>query len=185
MNVKQLTTGLVCSLILSLQPAFAALISAETTHVSGNTWQSNYTITNDSLNDDIEWFAIYFESGLYTNLVNASTPSINNDWDILIQQPDDPFVGDDGWFDAFAWADGIKPGESLTHFIVQFDYWGTSSQIVQYFEIYDATSQSLDPIGSGEFESSAIAASAPGSLSLFLVSFMAFAALRKTKSRQL
>jgi hypothetical protein len=189
MNVKKLTIGLVCLLIMSIQPTFATVITAETTHISGNTWESNYTITNDTLVVDLEWFTIYFPSGLYTNLLDLSTLDISSDWDIWVNQPDDPFVGADGWFDALAWPGfGLASGASLTNFIIRFDYLGTGTQIVQDFEVYDAADVNEPfalPIDSGQFETSAVAASAPDSLLLTLFSLMVFGALRKSRSSKL
>jgi hypothetical protein len=188
MNVKKFIAGIFCSLIMSMQPAFATLITAEVTHITGNTWETNYTITNNTLAEDIEWFAIYFPSGLYENIVDFSPADIVNSWDIIVQQPDDPFAGSEGYFDAFSFPGfGIEAGKSLSNFIVRFDYLGTDTISFQDVEIYDPNELNPVVIDYTQLESIlvAVAVPAPHTLPLFFVSLIAFGALRKSVKRNI
>ena len=112
MNVRKLAAGFVCFIMLSLQPAFATIITSEATYVSGDTWESVYTITNDTA-DEIFWFAIFFDAIEYANIVYV--PSIEfADWDVIGV---DPFITDAGFVDALANAAGISVGGFISNFI--------------------------------------------------------------------
>lgn len=116
--------------------ANATTVSYAISNVSGNTWEYTYNVANDTLGTDIEEFTIYFDLGLYENLVAIATPV---DWDPLVVQPDPsiPPSGDDGFYDALALSTGIAQGTSLDGFSVQFDYLGTGVPGSQFFEVID------------------------------------------------
>lgn len=111
----------------------ATIITADLARISGNTWQADYSIENDSLASDIEAFAIYFDLGLYENIVSISVPPA---WDPLLQQPD-AALPDDGVYDVLALASGITPGGLLTGFVVSFDWLGVGMPGSQFFEIIE------------------------------------------------
>jgi hypothetical protein len=174
MNVRKLAAGFACFIMLSLQPAFATIITSETTNVSGNTWESVYTITNDTA-DEIYWFAIFFDAGEYANIVYV--PSIEfADWDVFGV---DPFFTDAGFVDAFANVAGISVGGFISNFIVRYDYFGSSAPSVQKFVVYDP--DLLDPvvIESVEFQTNVV--STPSTLLLFGLSVLAFCGFRKAR----
>jgi hypothetical protein len=104
-------------------------------NLGGNTWEYAYTIENDTLGFNIEEFTIYFEHGLYDNLL-VTTPMA--DWDELAVNPD-VILGspEDGFFDALALGSGIAPGQTLSGFSVSFDWLGAGSPGTQTFEVVD------------------------------------------------
>ena len=132
MNTRNTLAGAVCLLLSSLQPAAATTINYEVSNISGNTWEYNYTVINDTLGIAIEEFTVYFASGLYENLSLESAPA---SWDPLVIAPNN-FLNNDAYYDALALGGaGIAPGASLGLFSVQFDYLGTATPGSQLFEI--------------------------------------------------
>lgn len=111
----------------------AATINADLTNISGNTYQAEYTVENDSLASTIDEFTIWFDLGLYENISTVSTPA---DWDPLVIQPD-ASIPDDGFYDVLALSSGITNGDSLGGFIVSFDWLGGNASMSQFFEIID------------------------------------------------
>lgn len=107
----------------------------EVNNLSGNTWESTYTVTNELPTTIIEEFTIYFELRQYENLLITASPV---DWGGLEAQPD-PGLPDDGFADWLAFTIGasIDPGETLGGFSVQYDFLGTGSPGSQFFEIVD------------------------------------------------
>jgi len=119
----------------------AATIKYDVNNISGNQWSYEYTVHNDTLSSDIEWFAIYFDYNLYENLQILSTPS---NWDPLVFQPDTGLPSD-GVYDIFALSTGIAPSSSLSGFILQFDYLGIGTMPgSQAFEIFDPSFNIID-----------------------------------------
>ena len=181
MNVRKLATGFVCFIMLSLQPAFATIITSETTNISGDTWESVYTITNDTA-DEIFWFAIFFDAIEYANIVYV--PSIEfADWDVIGV---DPFITDAGFVDALANAAGISVGGFISNFIVRYDYSRSSAPSVQEFVVYDLNSADpFDDFELGEVQISIVSTpnvvSTPSTLLLFGLSALAFCGFRKAR----
>lgn len=111
----------------------ATLIQYTTTNITGNTWQYDYSITNDTLGIDIEEFSILFDVSLYNNL---TLPVVPIGWDPIVFQPDIS-LPDDGIYDALALVSGITPNTTLGGFSVQFDFLGSSTPGTQVFNIID------------------------------------------------
>jgi len=130
----------ILSFIWFCSSAYATVISYDTTNITGNRWQYNYTIVNDTLADNIEAFTIYFDVGLYDHLSFISVPT---DWDPLTIQPDANLPGD-GFFDALALVSGIAPSDLLGGFSISFDWLGQDAPGDQFFEIYDAGFSVID-----------------------------------------
>ena len=83
---------LLFSLLILPVTGFCTVIQYDATNLSGNSWQYDYTITNDSLTEDIEEFSIYFDYDLYENLSLVSNPI---GWDpLIIQSEPSLFVPD-------------------------------------------------------------------------------------------
>jgi len=113
------------------------MIVYDVENLFANRWEYTYTVSNDTLGSDIEEFTIYFEQGLYDNLL-ITTPLAT--WDELVVDPD-VILGfpEDGFFDALALGPGIAPGDDQTGFSVSFDWLGTGTPGQQAFEIVDPT----------------------------------------------
>lgn len=122
--------------------AMSASIFYEVDALGGNSYNYHYTIENQTV-DPIEEFTIFFELGLYENLVVTTTPL---DWDSFVAQPDAQ-LPDDGFFDSLALVSGIQFGDLLSGFSVQFDYLGAGTPGSQFFEIIDPIT--FDPISDG------------------------------------
>lgn len=178
MNIQKIISSFFCFLVLSLQPAFAAIITASTTNIYGNIWESRYTITNDST-AAIKWFAIYFSFDQYENFVFIPTPEIGAEWDVLTVEP---FLNmDDGYVDAFSVGDGIAVGQSLTNFVVRYNFLGQNLPVSQIFEVYDPDLPQPFSIGEGEVDVSVIPE--PDILLLFGIGLMVLVTSRKFSGR--
>ncbi len=133
MKTRFMLAGVTCLLFACLQPAIATTINYDVTNVSGNTWQYNYTVNNDTLGFDIDEFTVYFDFGVYQNLSVISAPLT---WDPVVVEPGN-FLNNDGYYDSLALLGGVAPGGSLGGFSVRFDYLGTGNPGAQFFEIVD------------------------------------------------
>ncbi|WP_412971766.1 hypothetical protein [Glaciecola sp. MF2-115] len=145
MTFRLIVLALTLNILGSFQTAQALLINASLSNISGNTWQYNYTVTNDSATD-IEWFAIYFDDLNYDNLALVSGPS-SIEWDIIVEQPGAFFSGEDGYIDLLAWdpSFALGFGETISNLIVSFDFAGTGEPPgAQTAEVYDPTQ--IDPV---------------------------------------
>ncbi|MFQ3250474.1 MAG: hypothetical protein ACI9O6_002312 [Glaciecola sp.] len=138
MTFRLIVLALTLNILGSFQTTQALLINASLSNISGNTWQYNYTVTNDSATD-IEWFAIYFDDLNYDNLALVSGPS-SIEWDIIVEQPGAFFSGEDGYIDLLAWdpSFALGFGETISNLIVSFDFAGTGEPPgAQTAEVYD------------------------------------------------
>ena len=113
--------------------ASAIVIEYEQVAQSGDHYQYNYSVTNDST-QDIDAFTIFFEANAYQNLTGMGSPP---DWDLFIVEPD-PFLGD-GFTDWIAFGMPIAAGEMLNGFNIAFDWVAPASTPFdsQAFEVYD------------------------------------------------
>ena len=122
-------------LFLMLFPLWtqASIINYSVSNISDNTWEYQYSLNNDSLGFAIEEFTIFYELGVYENLLVTNSP---DDWDSIVIQPD-PMLPDDGFFDALALVVGLTPGDLLGGFSVQFEFLNPGKPGAQFFEILD------------------------------------------------
>lgn len=111
----------------------AATVAFTVNNISGNTWEYQYTVTNDTLGSSLEELTIYFDATLFENL---SLPSAPVDWDPIVIQPD-LFIPDDGFYDALALVSGIAAGDTLGGFSLLVDYLGAGVPGAQFFEVVD------------------------------------------------
>lgn len=116
----------------------ATLIEYELSHISGSRYQYEYTITNDSISDGIQWFTIYFDELLYSNLSISSLTSVPSDWKLIARNPE-PYVSYIGYFDAYSFGEPISLNESLGGFVVEFDWLSAGLPGEQLFDISDAS----------------------------------------------
>lgn len=172
---KTIMTVLFCWL-LSIPPALATMISATTTNISGNIWESRYTITNDTASA-IKWFTIYFKFDLYENLAYVPSVEVGAEWDVFAAQP---FLTSDGFVDAFSFGDGIAVGQSLTNFVVRYTFLGRDLPGMQSFEVYDAELTQPDPIDMGEVDIRQVPE--PGMILFFSIALLLLVATRRYQS---
>lgn len=124
--------------------SFGALmteISYETEDLETGRWEYTYEVTNINLIADevpaaIEEFTIWFDEGLYDNLVVTTSGVLAGEWDQIVWQPDS-LLGDPGAYDALTVGAnaGIGAGESVNGFSVAFDWLGGGTPGTQYYEI--------------------------------------------------
>jgi len=156
--------GLLVSIPQNLK---ATTITYDEIDLGGGQWQYSYLLKNDTLATAIEEFTIFFDYGKYGNLaVNNPVPN----WDGLTVNPDLIFgVPENGFYDVLALGSGVSPGASLSGFSVAFDWLGSGTPGVQYFEV-------IDPITFGTLDSGYTAAAVPlpGTFFLFGSGFLGF-----------
>lgn len=150
---------LLALMLVVSQSANATLITYDLDHVTGNTYQYNYTVHN-SLAFDIDYFVIYFSHPETENLASA----LPADWDPIIAEPD-PFFGD-GFVEWFTLGSGIAQSDTLSGFSVQFDWLGgPSGPSSQSFDVFDPFT--FDILDSGQ--TSTVAVPEPATIPLFLL----------------
>ncbi len=114
--------------------SFSQTIHYELTQISATEYEYHYIVINDSLLP-ISEFVIYFDETLYDNLSEISQPA---DWDSIIIPPSS-MLGDVGEYDAYVSGPELAVGESVSGFVVRFEWLGLDEPSVQPFEILDAT----------------------------------------------
>jgi hypothetical protein len=127
--------------------ANSAVITYQVSNVSGDTWQYDYTVTNDgSTTGNIRLFDILFDPGIYDEptLTITSEASLAADWDqkLLASGLLVPAA-----YDVLATGSGIGTGASVAGFSVRFHWLATGAPGTQPFEIYSADNFQL--LGSG------------------------------------
>lgn len=143
--------------------------------LGGDRWEYTYDVTNISLIPPIEEFTIYFDYGLYDNLV-VTTPETPPEWGQIVWQVE-PVLNDPGGYDALANAGNlaINPGETLSGFSVSFDWLGTGDPGSQFYEI-------IDPVSFNTMDSGyTVPVPEPATICLF--AFGSLALLRKRITR--
>jgi hypothetical protein len=126
----------VCLFAASVFGDLNTQIRYQTTNLGPGRWQYTYDVYNLSLTEEIEEFTIWFGFGSYDNLAIETLDPPAGGWDELVWQPD-PFLGDDGGYDALAKNLNIAVGENVYGFAVSFDWLGTGVPGSQFYEIID------------------------------------------------
>jgi len=119
-----------CSMMmLSLSSAQAIIINSSASLVSGNTWKVTYDFTNDVPNLTIDFVSIYYDFGLFENLVAVGSPDA---WIVEVFDQVGSFFNNDGivdfYLDDFVLGNPIEAGQSLGGFVVQFDFLGDPTE---------------------------------------------------------
>ena len=146
-----------------------------TNDLGAGRWEYTYDVTNISLIPPIEELTIYFDYGLYDNLV-VTTPETPPEWDQIVWQVE-PVLNDPGGYDALANAENIDIdiGETLSGFSVSFDWLGTGAPGPQFYEVLDPVS--FNTIDTGFTEP------VPEPATMCLLAFGSLALLRKRITR--
>jgi len=107
-------------------------------------WQYTYEVKNLSLAEGIEEFTIWFDHGLYENLLIETQHPLALEWDEIVIQPEIVFE-DDGFYDSISLTGPILSGESVGDFSVSFDWLGVGMPGSQLYEIIDpGTFEAID-----------------------------------------
>jgi hypothetical protein len=116
-------------------------VSFETQDLGAGQWEYTYEVANTSLAENgtpvaVKEFTIWFDPGLYANLVVTTPTPLSNAWDEIVWQPE-PLLQDDGGYDALAEIvnSGIAPGQSVKGFSVKFNWLGQGTPGSQRYEI--------------------------------------------------
>ena len=117
--------------------ANAISIDYELNDLGGNLFEYNYSVTNDTIVDGVDWFSIYFDYNLYSNLSLTASPA---GWDSFVSEPKVISLTNrfDGFLDTFTVFDVIGFGETLDGFSVSFEWLGGADlPAFQPYEVFD------------------------------------------------
>jgi hypothetical protein len=116
-------------------------VSYEAREFGGGQWEYTYEVANTGLLVDnqpaaIKEFTLWFDWGLYSNLVVTTAAPLSSAWDQIVWQPE-PVLQDDGGYDALAELTnpGIVAGQSVKGFSVKFNWLGQGAPGSQRYEI--------------------------------------------------
>ena len=132
--MKLYSLKLIGSFLLLLSTNLCATTINYTATKTGDRWQYDYSVSNDTLINTLNEFSVYFDVDMYENLTAMGAPT---GWSEAVVQPG-AFLGlSDGYYDAFSVA-GIGAAETTGLFSVQFD-WLVDGNLPaeQVFEILD------------------------------------------------
>ena len=123
-------------------------IRYELADLGSDRWQYTYGVINHTLAAGIEEFTIWFDYGMYDDLVVTTSDPLSGDWDEIVWQVE-PVLKDAGGYDALENASNlaIGIGETVSGFAVRFDWLGEEAPGSQFYEIIDPTT--FDTIDSG------------------------------------
>ena len=127
--------------LATVPAARAASIRYEATDLADTTpgedlWLYRYRV-EDAVFPAGNGFSVFFDLGLYEQLVAAAAP--NPDWDVIAIQPDAGLVSD-GFYDALA---GVGPASLADRFEVSFVWLGVDTPGSQRFVLYGGNFQTL------------------------------------------
>lgn len=111
----------------------------EVNDLGSGRWECTYEVENVGLAEGVEEFTVWFDFGLYDNLLVETSGPLSLGWNEIVVQPE-PVLSDDGFYDAVTLADIIEIGESEYGFAVSFDWLGQGQPGSQYYEVVDPVS---------------------------------------------
>ncbi len=143
---ERIGAGVIIQLLL-VSIAFGGLntnIVYTTNETAEGRWEYTYEVINIDLEVPIEEFSIWFDYGLYDDIVIETSEPLSLEWDEIVIQPE-PVIEDDGFYDALALVAGIESGEKVSGFKVSFDWLGQDEPGSQFYEIIDpVTFETID-----------------------------------------
>ncbi len=104
-------------------------------------WQYTYRVSNYIFTAG-HGFTIYFDQTRYKN-IGAPTVHVNEDWDIMVWQPDIA-IPDFGAYDVLAVTSEGDSASLADAFTVSFVWTGNGTPGPQQFEIYDSNFNTLE-----------------------------------------
>ena len=170
-------------LLIYCSPVQAALVYADYSQQTDETWQVNYQLTNNSLATEIREFSLYFDYHVFSNIRIVAVPDAWGD-NILLDNPvNDSGFAYDGLLDLLVTPGlpGISPAETLKGISIQFDWLANDSlpsERPQYYEIIDTEDFSI--LESGYTQS--VSVSAPAGLLAALAAIFIFPVVRSLKA---
>ncbi len=142
---------IMCAWVTTCFAGSGTWVSYEAREFGGGQWEYTYEVANTGLlvNSQpaaIKEFTIWFDWGLYSNLVVTTAAPLSNAWDQIVWQPE-PVLHDAGGYDALAnlTNPGIAAGQSVKGFSVKFNWLGQGTPGSQRYEIINPnTFQTID-----------------------------------------
>jgi hypothetical protein len=131
--------GVAVLIFLFTAPVFAGpntQIFFLATDLGSGRWQYTYDVYNLNLPEGIDEFTIWFGVASFANLAIETLDPPAANWDEVVWDPE-PFLGDDGGYDALAKNLNIAIGQNVSGFAVSFDWLGTGTPGSQFYEIID------------------------------------------------
>jgi hypothetical protein len=125
----------IIAMVTFCSAAYATLVSYNLKNLCDNQYEYTYTIKSDTLSIPIQEFTIWFDIGLYRNLVITTAEPLAGQWDEIILK--DTGFGLSYGYDALALNGGIQPLETMSGFSVKFDWLDTGKPAGQFFEVID------------------------------------------------
>jgi hypothetical protein len=169
---------LLCICVMPCLAGSMTWISYQAEEFGGGRWEYTYEVDNFSLlvNSQpaaIKEFTIWFDLGLYSNLVVTTAAPLSNTWDQIVWQPE-PVLHDAGGFDALAMLinPGIGVGQSVKGFSVSFNWLGQGSPGSQRYEI-------INPITFGTIDAGDTIIPEPASAAIMILGAVWMAAKRR------
>jgi hypothetical protein len=174
---RSFTLPLVLALACSSMSANAVTVESTLLSLGGNSYQFNYTITNDDIVSGFDEFSIYFDNTSYDNLAVVASHA---DWDSAII-PAELFLplNHPDVFDSIALVQPLGLGETISGFSVSFDWIGVGLPGVQNFDVIDAGSYTI--LQSGTTTLAAPEVPVPASLPLLASALTGLAIVRQRK----
>jgi hypothetical protein len=132
---------IVCAWVTTCFAGSRTWISYESREFGDGQWEYTYEVANTGLLANsqpvaIKEFTIWFDPGLYANLVVTTVGPLSSAWDEIVWQPE-PVLLDAGAYDALAKLTnpGIAAGQSVKGFSVKFNWLGQGTPGSQRYEI--------------------------------------------------
>lgn len=162
---------------LAAGTSWATSITYDVSHLTGSTWQYDFTMSNDTLGVPVPELTVFFDYNLFSDLVAVSQPmeyTNQSPSPLVVQpQPGTPLfpIAQDGFTDYLASDAGLAPGGTLGGFIVDANFSGSGTPGAPSYEIYDAN---FNLLGSGATTPAGTpSVPEPGTLGLFGVGLLA------------